>query len=85
MQAGTSVKYAGFAAGSDTIVFHGSVADGKFVAGFYGDDGRLMAVAGAGMSREFIACAELLQRGGTIPSDDLADPGLDLLGLLPDD
>ena len=34
------------------------------------------------MSREFIACAELLQRGGTIPSGELADPKLDLLGLV---
>jgi 3-phenylpropionate/trans-cinnamate dioxygenase ferredoxin reductase subunit len=82
MQAGTSVKYAGFAGSVDAVVYRGDVEEGKFVAGFYNDDGQLMAVVGAGMSREFIACAELLQRGHNLRIDQLEDADLDLPGLV---
>jgi hypothetical protein len=82
MQHGTSVKYVGNAREWDDLVMRGSLAEGKFLAGYY-RDGRLLAAAGAGMSRDALAVAEILRAGGNVEPDRFADEQTDLPSLIP--
>ena len=78
-QHGQSLKYVGHAPGWERVVFRGDPAGESFLAGYY-SGGVLRAAAAVKRDRELIRVGELLEAGGTLSGDQLADPGFDLEG-----
>jgi NADPH-dependent 2,4-dienoyl-CoA reductase/sulfur reductase-like enzyme len=78
-QFGTSLRYIGLARSFDRIAVRGEVAGDAFVAGFY-LGGKLKALAGMGMAREFIRAGQILEAGGSVSPEELEDPKFDLAG-----
>jgi apoptosis-inducing factor 3 len=77
-QAGLSLKYAGYAKEFDQVVFRGVVEEGKFIAGYY-RGGKLMAAATIAMAHELVAIERLLRHGTPPSTDQLGDPGFDVM------
>ncbi len=82
MQCGKSLKYVGYADDYDQVVLRGSLAEGKFVAGYYSGQ-ELKAAAGVGRADDVLALGELLRAGVNVPPEKLRDQGVDLRELVP--
>lgn len=81
MQYGQPIHYAGYAPHADRIAYRGQVEQGDFLAGYY-QDGRLLAVAGAGRPREMIAAEQLIRTGTGPGPESFARPGTDLVDMI---
>ena len=77
-QAGASLKYVGYAAEFDQIVYRGVVEEGKFLAGYY-RKGALKAAATIGMALDLVAIERLLKFKAAPTAAQFADQGFDLL------
>jgi len=77
-QWGTRMRYVGFAAGWDNIVYRGDVEKGKFIA-FYLKDGQLQAAAGVGHDAEMAALEFVLQHNLALTTQEMQNADFDLV------
>jgi 3-phenylpropionate/trans-cinnamate dioxygenase ferredoxin reductase subunit len=72
------LQMVGLSAGHDRAVTRGSPADAAFSV-FYWRDGRLVAVDSVNRATDHMAARRLLDKGGNVSADAIADPAFDLM------
>ncbi len=78
---GTSIRYVGYAADWDVVVYDGVPEDRRFLA-FYVKDEEVVAAAGSGRDQEMAAIEELMRRRMIPYADELRKGGVDYVALL---
>lgn len=79
-QAGVSVKYVGFGAEWEQVLYRGDAAGGKFAVGFF-RSGALMAAAGIGVPNDIAAIEALMRKRTPIPPDAFTDAAVDMAAM----
>jgi len=77
-QWGTKLRYLGYAAEWDEIIYRGDVDAGEFVA-FYMADGQLIAAAGINRDVEMSALEFVLKHKLPLTKDDMQNPDFDIV------